>query len=44
MAGDKERCLVAGMDDYIEKLIAIDNLAGILSRCQPYKSCIWTFF
>ncbi len=35
MPGDKERFLGAGMDDYIAKPIAIDNLAVILSKYQP---------
>lgn len=37
MAGDKERCLAAGMDDYVAKPVAIDNLAGVLSKYQPSK-------
>jgi CheY-like chemotaxis protein len=32
MAGDKERCLEAGMDDYITKPILPDLLADILNR------------
>ncbi len=33
MKGDEEKCLDAGMDDYISKPVTIDNLRGKLERC-----------
>jgi len=35
MAGDKERCLEAGMDDYISKPIRPEELIKILGRYSP---------
>ncbi|HEY0135507.1 MAG TPA: response regulator [Nannocystis sp.] len=32
MDGDRERCIAAGMDDYIAKPMAIDTLAALLAR------------
>ncbi|MDJ0733149.1 MAG: response regulator [Nostocaceae cyanobacterium] len=35
MQEDKEKCLQAGMDDYISKPIRVEELKQALSRCQP---------
>ena len=32
MAGDRERCLEAGMDDYLSKPLTLDALTGALKR------------
>ncbi len=34
-AGEKERCLVAGMDDYLSKPIRLETLSGTLARWLP---------
>jgi two-component system, sensor histidine kinase and response regulator len=38
MAGDRERCLAAGMDDYITKPIRPDELFSLLTRYVPKDS------
>ncbi len=37
MAGDRERCLEAGMDDYLAKPILRDQLIGMLAKYLPAR-------
>jgi len=37
MQGDKEKCLAAGMDDYISKPVSEKSLEGILKKWLPEK-------
>lgn len=35
MRGDRDRCLKAGMDDYLAKPLRVDQLGEALQRCMP---------
>ena len=38
MVGDHERCLAAGMDDYVSKPINADDLFAAIARLMPVAS------
>ncbi|HRP29333.1 MAG TPA: response regulator, partial [Burkholderiaceae bacterium] len=37
MAGDREECLAAGMDDYVTKPIRVEALVAALGHIQPQR-------
>jgi CheY-like chemotaxis protein/HPt (histidine-containing phosphotransfer) domain-containing protein len=41
MAGDRERCLAAGMDDYVAKPVRLELLTEVLSRYLPSQEEIF---
>jgi PAS domain S-box-containing protein len=42
MAGDRERCLAAGMDDYVSKPLRKEDLLRALNDARPNGACLET--
>jgi CheY-like chemotaxis protein len=40
LQGDRERCILAGMDDYVAKPIHSDDLQAVLSRWLPRAEAV----
>lgn len=38
---DKERCLEAGMDDYISKPVTLDSLSTLIEKWTPKEEADW---
>jgi CheY-like chemotaxis protein len=38
LAGDAERCLAAGMDDYVAKPVTAERLAAVVARWAPHTA------
>jgi signal transduction histidine kinase/DNA-binding response OmpR family regulator/HPt (histidine-containing phosphotransfer) domain-containing protein len=42
MEGDREKCLRAGMDDYMVKPVTLERLSSVLARCRPVSEPVET--
>jgi len=40
MAGDREICIAAGMDDYVPKPVRGQDLAEVLERWLAHRKCV----
>jgi CheY-like chemotaxis protein len=41
MQGDKEKCMLAGMDDYVSKPLRLEDLLRALNHWGEMKECIY---